>query len=268
MEKVLDIMEKELAFYSFTLLYIAISEYEFNQTLQTLEKLKDAINTIDTPMPLPSGRWGNALAVALEMFAFKSAQFMIQNANVLGIDLYAISSDKDGRNEWSGIQSMKFLKTTKDIDGKINDIFAFCCFVSLNNIIDKYFFIKNNTFKNLKSLIKSISVPMPLPSGRWGSALAVALEMHEYKSAQFMIQNASTLGIDLTTISSEKDGKNVWSAKQVFEYSKGIFEVEKKIIDKKRNTSNDHPDKFAQFYNDNIMAFHEIDNLFKRTRQQ
>lgn len=68
---------------------------------------------------------------------------------------------------------------------------------------------------------------MPLPSGRWGNSLAVALEMQSYQGALLIIKNATALGIDLNAISSEYGGTNPWNAKEVFELSQLGFTTQK-----------------------------------------
>lgn len=81
--------------------------------------------------------------------------------------------------------------------------------------------------EQLSIITKASKSGMPLPSGRWGNALAVALEMKFYQGALFMIENAEELEIDLDAVSSEYGGKNIWNAQQTFELSQLGFEMTK-----------------------------------------
>lgn len=116
------------------------------------------------------------------------------------------------------------------------------------------------TTKQLMTIIKSIKVGMPLPSGRWGNSLAVALEMQLYQGALLMIKNAEELEIDLESVSSEYGGKNVWNAQQTYEISKLGF-AKKKIADNdefyKKNPW------LIQSINSNIDAALEISSILQ-----
>lgn len=116
------------------------------------------------------------------------------------------------------------------------------------------------TRKNLIAIAKSIKVGMPLPSGRYGNALAVALEMQFYQGALFMIKNADELEINLESVSSEYGGKNVWNVQQTFELSQLGFNKTKIAED----------DEFYKKYpwliqskNSNIDAALEISNILQ-----
>lgn len=143
-----------------------------------------------------------------------------------------------------------------------NNFWSLC--VALND-----FALNENpdTTEQLKSIIEMSNIVnngMPLPSGRYGTALAVALEMQLYKGALFMIKNANELGIDLDSVSSEYGGKNVWSAQQTFEISQLGFEKTKVTDDDElykelyKNNS-----WLVQFKNDNIDAALEISSILQ-----
>lgn len=116
------------------------------------------------------------------------------------------------------------------------------------------------TTEQLMIITRSVKVGMPLPSGRWGNALAVALEMQYYQGALLMIKNAEELEIDLEFVSSEYGGKNVWNAQQTYEISQLGFE-KTKIAD------NDEFYKeypwFIRMKNSNIDAALEISSILQ-----
>lgn len=118
----------------------------------------------------------------------------------------------------------------------------------------------SETTKQLKAIIKTIKVGMPLPSGRYGNSLAVALEMQLYQGALFMIKNADELEIDLESVSSEYGGRNVWNAQQTFELSQLGFENTK--IDDNDEFYKDYP-WLIQSKNNNIDAAKEISNILQ-----
>lgn len=138
---------------------------------------------------------------------------------------------------------------------------AYSLFSTLCNALNDFSFNKNDkTTEELKAIIKSINVGMPLPSGRYGNSLAVALEMQFYQGALFMIKNANDLEINLESVSSEYDGRNVWDARQTFELSQLGFETTK-IADDDDFYKN-YP-WLIQFKNANIDASLEILNILQ-----
>ncbi len=106
---------------------------------------------------------------------------------------------------------------------------AFSFFSDLCVALKDFAYNENEkTTQQLKAIIKSTNkVGLPLPSGRYGSPLAVALEMQFYQGALFMIKNAADLEIGLESVSSEYGGKNVLNAQQTFKLSQLGFEKTK-----------------------------------------
>lgn len=105
---------------------------------------------------------------------------------------------------------------------------AYNHFAVLYKVLNDFSYNKNvETGEQLSVLTKASKSGMPLPSGRWGNALAVALEMRFYQGALFMIENAEELEIDLDSVSSEYGGKDVWDVKQTFELSQLGFDMTK-----------------------------------------
>lgn len=104
---------------------------------------------------------------------------------------------------------------------------AFSRFAHLKILLDEYDFdVTKENEKKLINYLKTIHGGLPLPSGRWGSSLAVALEMHNYPSALLIIKNAADLNIDLEKVSSAEDGSNIMTSNECFEFSQSYFENE------------------------------------------
>lgn len=138
---------------------------------------------------------------------------------------------------------------------------AYSHFASLCGALNDYSFNQNDeTTAQLKAITKSIKVGMPLPSGRYGNSLAVALEMQLYQGALFMIKNADDLKIDLESVSSEHGGKNIWDAKQTFELSLLSFDTTK--IEDNDDFYKNYP-WIMQSKNNNIDAALEISSILQ-----
>lgn len=139
---------------------------------------------------------------------------------------------------------------------------AYVDFANLYSAIEKYENNPNDQSTDLLKLyIMVCSNGMPLPSGRWGNQLAVALEMQKYIAALYMIENAEELGIDLEYVSSIFGGKDVWNVSQVFELSKQSFEFTK--IDLKDDDYRDYL-HIAKQKNANIDAAILIEEVLDR----
>ena len=133
-------------------------------------------------------------------------------------------------------------------------------FAVWNNTLTEYEY--SGDVEKLKAMLKvQVNNVFPLPSGRFGNVLAVALEMQHYKGALFIIQNAKDLGIDLHSVSSEYGGREVWNAKQTFEFSKEYFDFEK--IDVEKDEFYKRYPEYAKVQNANIDAALEIDSIFQ-----
>ena len=75
----------------------ALENYEKEQTEKNKLKLDLYLLTKDTIL-LPSGKWGNILALALEMHKFKSANYILENREkfYISLDYIAFELDKKG----------------------------------------------------------------------------------------------------------------------------------------------------------------------------
>lgn len=80
-----------------------------------------------------------------------------------------------------------------------------------------YSLLKND--ENQLSAYAYISQGVPLPSGRWGNAIALALETNDYISANYLIEHAEELNLRTDSVVSEFGGKNPWGLKDEFLFS-------------------------------------------------
>ena len=80
------------------------------------------------------------------------------------------------------------------------------------------------------SLYAQISKGIPLPSGRWGNAIALALEINDYISAEYLIDHAKELELETNTVVSELGGKNAWPMKDEYLFSQLTYESSEKGI--------------------------------------
>lgn len=274
------ILEKNRRAYShFSTLCNALYDFSLDANAKTIKNLKGLVKAIEGGMPLPSGRYGNAVAVALEMQQYKGADFIIQNAKELGVDLESVSSEYGGRNVWNAQQTFEFSQLESqtpmleedDESYKDSQMLnhltlekrreAYHHFSTLCRALNDFSFDGNDeTAEKLRELVKTFKDEMPLPSGGYGNSLAIALEMQLYQGALFIIQNADELGIDLESVSSNYDGKNVWTAQQTFELSQLGFKTTK--ISDVDEFYKDYP-LIMQDINRNIDAALEISRIFK-----
>ena len=101
---------------------------------------------------------------------------------------------------------------------------AFTMAAELVNVMDEYGYKMNDISGLRLESLAGISGGMPLPSGRWGNAIALALEINNYVAAEFLIENAEELNLDTNSVASELGGKNVWSLKEEYLYSQLTYE--------------------------------------------
>jgi len=138
---------------------------------------------------------------------------------------------------------------------------AYSHFAILYNALNDFSYNQDTETTNQLSAITQLSqVGMPLPSGRYGNALAVALEMQFYQGALFMIKNAEELGINLASVSSEYGGRNVWDLPTTFEFSKRGFKMTKLQLDDP--VYKDYP-TFINNHNRDVDSAIEISNILQ-----
>lgn len=91
--------------------------------------------------------------------------------------------------------------------------------VNLVKSMERYSTSISDKDKDLLGSLASLSEGMPLPSGRWGNAIALALEINDYVSAEYLIENAEKFNLETNRIVSELGGKNPWGLKDEFLFS-------------------------------------------------
>ena len=238
-------------------LYGILYQYEWDKSDTIAEQLKKIVKMIEIELPLPSGRIGTVLAFALEMQMYNGAALIIKNAKELGIDLKSLSTIDGNSDTWDLKTTIEFSKPKeiKNPDLEKNRA-LFHNFLTLHQTLTKYAIHPNEQdTKALKDIVTSIPGSLPLPSGRVGNTLAFALEVQEYTAALFIINHAQELHIDLTSISSTKDGKNIFNAKETFNLSQLGFKTTK--ISKKDQSYQNYP-WLIQYINNNIDAAIEL----------
>ena len=103
---------------------------------------------------------------------------------------------------------------------------AFIIAANLVAYMDKYSYYMDEKDREALELFTQISGRLPLPSGRWGNAIALALEVNNYVAAEYLIENSDRFDLDTNTVVSELDGKNPWSLKDEYLYSQLTYEEE------------------------------------------
>ena len=75
---------RKKAYRAYAELTEAFSEYDYDvDRKNAAEKIKYCLALHDGGYPLPSGRWGTPLAVALENHQFSSAKYLLNNKDEL-----------------------------------------------------------------------------------------------------------------------------------------------------------------------------------------
>ena len=101
---------------------------------------------------------------------------------------------------------------------------AFITAANLVTCMNEYrYHMDENNRKSLDTLTL-FSKGLPLPSGRWGNAIALALEINNYVAAEYLIENADRLWLDTNTVVSKLGGKNPWSLKDQYLYSQLTYD--------------------------------------------
>ena len=118
----------------------------------------------------------------------------------------------------------------------------------------------SSTSDNLEELIltaQNSKYSYPLPSGNYGNALAVSIELQLYPSALAIIKNSETLGIDLNDVLVTKENT---SAQTLFNYSLTHFNMT--ITPEQKQDLSLSPNALRRIKN-NILAANEIQEELK-----
>lgn len=101
---------------------------------------------------------------------------------------------------------------------------AFITAANLVNYMNNYKYYMDEKDRKTLDVFTQISDGLPLPSGRWGNAIALALEVNNYIAAEYLIDNSDRLGLDTNTVVSELGGKNPWNLKDEYLFSQLTYE--------------------------------------------
>ncbi len=143
---------------------------------------------------------------------------------------------------------------------------SFRDFVVLYEALEKYATKDDKQAQlDLMNIIHILSDRFPLPSGRYGNALAVALEMQMYKGALFMIENKDALNINLDVVAYNTSKKEVLDVNDIFELSQIDFSLNNisEDNDRYKKLSDDWKKKIIKRNNANAEAFYKIETLLK-----
>lgn len=139
-----------------------------------------------------------------------------------------------------------------------NSVKSYRDFAFLVSSLTKYQYDKTDENKKRLDLAIEYSRGMPLPSGRWGNPLAVALEMRLYEGAKYIIEDAEKFDIDLNHVSSDLGGGNPWSAEEVYQLS--VLKFDFNPIPEDHVDYKDMP-SFIEKENQNKIAAEEVGQM-------
>ena len=95
----------------------------------------------------------------------------------------------------------------------------------LTDILEKYY--TNQTKREKIALEASICMSndykLLLPSGRYGTPLALALELNNYIAVLYMIKNKDKLNLSLENISSDYYNQDIWDLEIAYQNSFLLF---------------------------------------------
>lgn len=83
-------------------------------------------------------------------------------------------------------------------------------YAHLTHFFDEYDYNINRNISSIEGILKFPGYTYPLPTGREGTVLAIALENHQFTSAKFLLDNKDELGIRLDQLSHEV-GEKKWT---------------------------------------------------------
>ena len=95
---------------------------------------------------------------------------------------------------------------------------------NLVTYMNNYSYNMDDENRSTLDVLAQISDGLPLPSGRWGNSIALALEINNYVAAEYLIDNSDRLELDTSTVVSELGGKNAWSLKDEYLFSQLTYE--------------------------------------------
>ena len=101
---------------------------------------------------------------------------------------------------------------------------AFVKAANLVTYMNKYSYSMSENDREALDLFIKISEGLALPSGRYGNAIALALEINDYVVAEYLIENANRLRLDTNFVASELGFKNPWTLKEEYLFSQLTYD--------------------------------------------
>ena len=121
---------------------------------------------------------------------------------------------------------------------------AFLNATNLVTYMNKYSYDMSEKYRNALDLFTEFSEGLPLPSGRWGNAIALALEINNYVAAEYLIENADRLKLKTDLVVSELGFENPWSLKD--EYLFSLLTYDEEIASKTEQDSDEEYKKYVE----------------------
>ncbi len=90
--------------------------------------------------------------------------------------------------------------------------------------MNKYGIYRDPKYTGIIDFLLFIEEGLPLPTGRWGNAIALALEINNYIAAEYLIENAKRLKLNTDYVVSELGGRNKWTLKDEYLYSQLTYD--------------------------------------------
>lgn len=133
--------------------------------------------------------------------------------------------------------------------------------------MEGYGYDKNEKDKSSLELCTMLSkgLGLPLPSGRWGNAIALALELNEYIAAEYLIKNAKRLGLETSTVVSELGFKNPWTLKEEYLYS--LLTFDEPLSPKGEHIDDEHCTGLVKAYEREKAACKRIEKMLSITKE-
>ena len=101
---------------------------------------------------------------------------------------------------------------------------AFIYSAYLTYYMDQYSSYMKEENQDALDYFAKFSTELPLPSGRWGNAIALALELHHYDVAEYLIEHADEFCLLTDSIVDELGVEKPWSLKDEYLYSQITYD--------------------------------------------
>lgn len=142
---------------------------------------------------------------------------------------------------------------------------AFIKAATLVTCMNKYSYYIDEKDRKELDVFAQISEGLPLPSGRWGNAIALALEINNYNAAEYLIDNSDRLGLDTDTVVSELGYKNPWGLKDEYLFSQLTYEDE--IMPIREGQTKENYQEYVDYFNRNKLANERLEKKFSITSE-